>query len=126
MNNFINFLAENWYLIITVICALAVAGVTVYSFIKTPKSSQLAKVQEWLLQAVIECEKKLGEKTGAAKLSMAYDMFVARFPAVASVLSFETFSKLVDAALEKMRNMLQSNKSLQEYVYGQTDGENNG
>lgn len=123
MNNLIQFISENWFFAVIGLCFLIIACLSIIGFIKTPRSSQLEKVQQWLLQAVIECEKKLGEKTGAAKLSMAYDMFVARFPAVAAVLSFETFSKLVDASLEKMRNMLASNKSLQEYVYGPKEGE---
>lgn len=121
MNEILNFFINNWVQIIVALSIITVAIITVIGFIKTPRSSQLEKVQQWLLQAVIECEKKLGEKTGAAKLSMAYDMFVARFPAVAAILSFETFSKLVDASLEKMRKMLDSNKSLQEYVYGKEE-----
>lgn len=121
MNELINFINENWLALIASISVVAVAVVTAIGFFKTPKNAQIEKVQEWLLQAVIECEKKLGEKTGAAKLSMSYDMFVARFPAVAAVISFDTFSKMVDASLEKMKVMLTSNKNLKEYVYGKEE-----
>lgn len=117
----INWLTENWYLVIVAIAAIVVAGATLYGFIKTPKSAQLEKVKKWLLQAVIEAERQLGAKTGQVKLSLTYDMFVGRFPAVASFISFETFSRLVDEALEKMRAMLDTNKNLQEYVYGKEE-----
>ena len=48
----INFLVENWQLIIVAIAVIAVAIYLVYVFVKMPRSAQLAKFQEWLLWAV--------------------------------------------------------------------------
>ena len=58
----------------------------------------------------------MGGGTGAVKLRYVYDLFIARFPAVARVVSFETFSTWVDEALDIMEDMIAENKSLAKYV----------
>ena len=45
-----------------------------------------------------------------------YFVFVQRFPAVAAVISFDTFSLWVDEALEQMREMLAKNEHAAAYV----------
>lgn len=112
----IDFLVNNWYMLILAIAVIAVAAYAVYAFVKMPRSAQLSKVQEWLLWAVAEAEKQFGSGTGQLKLRYVYDMFVGRFPALANVITFEAFSLLVDKALEKFNNMLSSNKKLEAYV----------
>lgn len=112
----INFLLENWYMLIIALVILVVAIYIVYTFIKMPRSKQLARVQEWLLWAVAEAEKELGSGTGQLKLRYVYDMFVGRFPALANLLTFEAFSILVDKALEKFNKILESNQQVQNFV----------
>ena len=111
-----NFLVDNWYMLIIAAIVIAVAIYLVKVFFQMPKSDQIAKVQEWLLYAVAEAEKQFGSGTGQLKLRYVYDNFVGRFPAVAKVISFEAFSLLVDKALEKFNTMINSNKKLQAYV----------
>lgn len=113
----INFLVENWQLIIVAIAVIAVAIYLVYVFVKMPRSAQLAKFQEWLLWAVAQAEKNLGSGTGQLKLRYVYDMFIVRFPVLANIISFEAFALLVDKALEKFNELLVSNKKVEEYVY---------
>ncbi len=74
------------------------------------------RIKQWLLQAVVQAEKELGSGTGKVKLSVVYDMFIARFPIVSKFISFNTFSSFVDDVLETMREILESNKSLKEYI----------
>ena len=112
-----NFLVENWQLLIVAIAVIVVAIYIVYAFIKMPRNAQLVKLQEWLLWAVAEAEKSLGSGTGQLKLRYVYDMFIVRFPALASVITFEAFSLLVDKALEKFNELLSSNKKVEEYIY---------
>ena len=112
----INFIIQNWYLIIIAIVVVAVAIYTVKVFFQMPKTDQIAKVQEWLLYAVAEAEKEFGSGTGQLKLRYVYDNFVARFPAIAQVITFEAFSLMVDKALQKFNTLLNSNKKLQNYV----------
>lgn len=109
-------LAENWYLALTAVVMVVMAVVLVSSFVKLPTKEQIAKIKEWLLYAVTEAEKELGGGTGQLKLRQVYDLFVQRFPAVAAVVSFDTFSLWVDEALEQMREMLTKNENVAAYV----------
>lgn len=117
MNAIINFLVENWQLIIIAIAVVAVAIYVVYVFVKMPRSAQLSKFQQWLLWAVAEAEKSLGSGTGQLKLRYVYDMFIARFPALSKIISFEAFSLLVDKALQRFNELLSSNQKIQEYIH---------
>ena len=49
---------------------------------------------------------------------MVYDMFVEKFPAIASVLPFSIFSKWVDLALEWMREQLDKNENIRLTIEG--------
>lgn len=116
MNTFINFICDYWYILVAIIAIITVAGILIYSFVKIPPNQQLSKVQEWLLYAVVAAERELGSGTGQIKLRMVYDMFVGKFPSVAKILTFDSFSALVDGALERMNKMLSENKNLADYV----------
>ena len=107
-----NFIIDNWYIILGIIAVLVIAGYSVYKFLGLPTKSQIAKIKEWLLYAVVLAEKELGSGTGEIKLRYVYDLFVAKFPTVAKVVSFETFSVWVDVALEKMETILKNNESV--------------
>lgn len=116
MNTFMNWVTENWFLIIALAAVLSCAGVAVYKFAGLPTEKQIKKLEEWLLYAVTVAEKKLGGGTGALKLRYVYDWFVRTFPWLAKMISFERFSKMVDGALEQMKKMLESNKAAKEFV----------
>lgn len=109
-------LLENWYIVFAIVAGLALLGYAVYLFINKPTTEKLNKVKEWLLFAVTKAEQELGGGTGQIKLRYVYDMFLVKFPYVAKVVSFESFSKLVDEALVKFRDMLSSNSAIQNYV----------
>lgn len=110
------FLINYWYFLVAAIAVLTVAGYSIYAFIKRPTTEQISKVTEWLLYAVTAAEKELGSGTGQIKLRYVYDMFIAKFPYLVKVIPFETFSILVDEALDKFRNMLDNNTNLQSYI----------
>lgn len=116
------FIAEYWFLIVAMLAMVAVGGCTVYAFLKMPSEEQLEKIREWLLYAVTMAEKKLGGGTGKLKLRYVYDMFVVKFPWLVKVIPFETFSLMVDEALEEMRMMLKENRAVQELVTGNETG----
>jgi uncharacterized membrane protein len=114
-------LMENWYVIIGIIVliiALAYAG---YRFFKLPTNKQLEKVKEWLVLAVVQAEKELGSGTGQIKLRFVYDLFITRFKWISRIISFRTFTLLVDEALERMRDMLESNVAVKELVVSEKD-----
>lgn len=111
-----NFLIENWPLLVAAIAVIAVAAIYVVNFFKKPGSEQLEKVKEWLLYAVVQAEKELGGGTGQIKLRYVYDMFVTKFPVVSNFITFETFSYMVDESLIKMRHLLETNEKIEAYV----------
>lgn len=116
----IEYVVNNWYILVGAIAVLAVATYFVVTFFRRPTTEKLNKVTEWLLFAVTEAEKKLGSGTGQIKLRYVYDMFLVKFPYLAKVVSFECFSVLVDEALVKFREILATNKSIKEYVEKET------
>lgn len=111
-----NFIMENWFLLIVAIAVAAVVGYSFCVFFKMPREAQLARVREWLLYAVAKAEKELGGGTGKLKLRYVYDMFIVRFGGLANIISFEAFSLMVDEVLEEFREMLEKNNSVAEYV----------
>lgn len=103
-------------LAIVIIFFLAAFGLAFYNFFKLSKDQQVNKVKEWLLFAVVEAEKHLGEGTGKIKLRFVYDMFVSKFKYLSVIISFEQFSLLVDEALEEMKNIAKTNTSVSNYI----------
>lgn len=116
MSTFIEFIYSYWYILVAIIAVITVSGILIYNFVKMPPNQQIEKIQEWLLYAVVAAERELGSGTGQIKLRMVYDMFVGKFPSVAKILTFDSFSALVDDALNRMEKMLSKNKNLAEYV----------
>ena len=112
------FIINNWYIILAVLAVLAAAGVAGYRYFNLPGEAQMIKVREWLLWAVTGAEKDLGGGTGKLKLRQVYDLFVTRFSWLARIISFDLFSDMVDDALEDMREMLKNNKAVKELVEG--------
>lgn len=110
------YLIANWYVGVVAIALLVGLSIGIYKTIKTPSNTQLKKVKEWLLFAVIEAEKTLGSGVGAVKLAYVYDLFVTRFTWIARLISFELFSVLVDEALETMKDMLKDNKDVRRLI----------
>lgn len=112
------FLINNWFLLIIAIAVIACISYCIYVFINRPTNEQLSKVKEWLLFGVAQAEKELGSGTGQIKLRYVYDMFILRFPYLSRIISFDMFSKLVDESLDKFKNMLNDNNDLQKYIGG--------
>lgn len=118
-----DFFIENWFVIIAVLAIVVGIIVAVIKFVKSGKASQIANLKEWLLYATTEAEKALGSGTGKLKLRTVYDMFLAKFPWLAKVISFDMFSGLVDEALEDMNDLLTNNAAVQLYVNGPDEDE---
>lgn len=111
-----DWLLDNWPAILGLIAVIGSATILIVDFIRTPRASQIAKVKEWLIYAVIKAEKDLGSGTGEIKLRYVYNMFLKVFPQVAKILSFEDFSKLVDEALKNMEKLLESNEDIKKII----------
>lgn len=101
------FVMNNWQYIFVALLLVLWLVLLVRWFVKLPKERKVAQVKQWLLSAVVEAEKALGAGTGPQKLKRVYDLFVERFPRLARMVSFETFSGWVDEALEAVKDLLE-------------------
>lgn len=110
------FITDNWYVVLAAVAAVAVVIYLVIKFFKLPRESQIAKIKEWLLFAVTEAEKEFGSGTGQLKLRYVYDMFVTKFPYLVKFVSFELFSDLVDKALVEFKKLFNTNKAVKQYI----------
>lgn len=110
---------ENILFAIGICMVVAFVGLAIYHFCKLGRDKQIEMVMEWLLLAVIEAEKFLGDGTGQIKLRYVYDMFINRFKYLSMVISFSQFSGLVDIALDKMREMIENNENVKKYIKGE-------
>lgn len=115
-----DWLVENWFLVVLLIACVATVISLIIRFLGLPTEEQKGKVKEWLIWACVEAEKALQSGTGQLKLREVYNRFCAvpAFTWVARVVSFESFSDWVSDALLTMKEMLISNATLAEYVYG--------
>ena len=82
--NWLEFLSQNWYVIVVVLVLL-------FGIYYTITNKQ--KALEWLKWCVTMAENELGKSTGQLKLRMVYDMFIEKFPVFSSIIPFNIFSK---------------------------------
>ena len=114
-----NWFFDNWSLLVVLACAIGVGYFFVRKFTQLPSEEQMAKVREWLLYCVMIVEKEYSSGTGQLKLRAAYSMFVDKFPSLVAVISFDLFSQLVDEALVRMHEILETNKDIEQYIKGE-------
>ena len=120
MKTVLEYITENWFLLVALAAMFGVSVLAVCRFAGLPTEKQAEKIKEWLIWACIEAEKELQSGTGQLKLRNVYNKFctIGIFSVAAKLISFETFSKWVSDALEVSKKMLKSNKNLAVYVYG--------
>lgn len=105
-------------LIVVITISIVLDCILIYKSIKGKPISdeELTKFKEWLLFAVEEAEAMYGGGTGAIKLRYVYDLAVSKFPAITSFISFETFAKLVDEALELLKKIAEDNEEVAKLI----------
>lgn len=114
----INFIAENWFLIVFALVAIIFVTCSIIRFIHMPTAKQIENLMEWLKIAVVEAEKQFQSGTGQLKLRAVYESAVIAFPWIAKYMTFEKFSQLVDIALVWMREQIEQNEKIREYIEG--------
>ncbi len=114
----VNFIAENWFLIVFALVAIIFMTCSIIRFIHMPTAKQIENLMEWLKIAVVEAEKQFQSGTGQLKLRAVYESAVIAFPWIAKYMTFEKFSQLVDIALVWMREQIEQNEKIREYIEG--------
>ena len=104
-------------ILLAIIAIVVVAGFIAW-FIKLPVGKKIENIKQWLRYAVTEAEAYFGSGTGEIKLRYVYDKAIEKFPWIEGIISFETFSKWVDEALEWMNKQLQENEKVKQYIVG--------
>lgn len=113
-----DWLIDNWYLIVAAGAVIGAAVFAVRKFLGLPTEQKIANFQEWLKWAVAEAERQLGSGTGQLKLRLVYDMAVEKFPWITKIVTFEEFSMWVDEALIWLDKQLESNKAVINMIKG--------
>ncbi len=124
MNDFMTFMYNYWFLIVAGIAVVSVVSIKVYNWLKKPNNEQLEQVRQWLIYAVAKAEKELGSGTGELKLRYVYNMFIAKFPAIALFISFETFAEMVNKALEELEGLIAENSNIKDLIIKGSEGDN--
>lgn len=114
----VNFIAENWFLIVFALVAIIFVICSIVKFIHMPTAKQIENLMEWLKIAVVEAEKQFQSGTGQLKLRAVYESAVIAFPWIAKYMTFDKFSQLVDIALVWMREQIEQNEKIREYIEG--------
>lgn len=115
---FIQTLLENWAIWIVIAATIVFVFNSVQNWFSKPTKLQIEDLKEWLKFAVAEAERALGSGTGELKLRMVYDKALAKFPWLKTFVSFETFKKYVDDALEWLKKEIDENVAISEYIKG--------
>lgn len=98
---------------ITILIIGAVAGAVIFGTVgyfltlMTPAKQEM--ILNYLVYAVVQAEQIFGSGTGRLKLAKVYNDFVKDLPAIAKLISYDSFCKLVDKALVKLEEMLKNN-----------------
>ena len=119
IDNFIRFLAENWTFIVIIISIIIKAIISVSDFLK--KSKEERKAAAWselariALSLVSDAESEWGSKTGEIKKSEVIKKIYDKLPAVSEIANeaetSEQIDKIIDDALEQMREILKNKES---------------
>lgn len=114
-----DYLVNNWPIIVASIAIVVVAVSSVRNFSQKPTEEQIRSIKEWLVWTVTDAERDLGSGTGKLKLRCVYDKFLQVYPNIAMFIKFDDFSKYVDEALATMKTLIGSNESVRKFVEGQ-------
>lgn len=84
---------------------------------------QKKRIKEWMLWAVSKAEIYLGTGTGKIKLRFVYDMFISRFKIISIFITFDRFSKLVDVALDNLKEFMDKDTDVESLIQKDDEAE---
>lgn len=77
---------------------------------------QFRSFKDWLLYAVMESEEYFGSGTGKLKLMYVYNLAISKYPLIARIITFDMFSKFVDLALDRMKEIIEENDKIADII----------
>ena len=113
-----NWLIDNWYLIVALAAIICVVIAGAVCFFKLPTNKKIESLKKTLRYLVTEAERELGSKVGQLKLAKVYQIAVSQYPWLATFISYEQFDSWVKEALVWMEKQMEINPSFKAYVEG--------
>lgn len=111
-----------WYIMAAVVMVLAALAVwrlwrrlpeeKKKEFFLTLRRKVFPTLNAWLLLATEKAEDFIGSGNGQKKLAMVYGWFCQWFPWLSKIMPFALFERLVDDALDLLRQKLESGNAL--------------
>ena len=121
IQNFLNFINENWTMIVSIItlAIVIIKKTKSYFSMSTEEQLEIAKTQirEIMLRLVTEaeCDYREWQKAGSIKRSQVIDNVFAMFPVLSKVTNQDEviawLDEMIDEALKQMRKIFEDNKS---------------
>ena len=106
MKNVMQFVIDNWAMILTFIFVIIVAVQRIIEFISLPTDKKITEVKARLLIWVTKAENDLGSGTSTLKFAQVYNDFCVAFPYLKKWISLDKFEEYVKEALVEMRKVL--------------------
>lgn len=111
-----NFIINYWPMLIVAIAIIAMAVVTIIDFINKSPKERIETIKQWAVYACALAEAHLGSGTGQMKMRETYDMFLQRFPSLATVITYEKYKEIAEKALLEFKQMLSTNPNIQAMI----------
>lgn len=126
IQNFLNFINENWVMIASIITAVIVVAKKVKSYFSLSQEEQIevakTHIREIMLMLVTEAEQDYLQwvSAGAVKRAQVIDQIFAMYPILSKVTNQEALiywiDCVIDDALKTMRKIFEENKAKTESV----------
>ena len=126
INNFLNFINENWTMIASIITIAIVIFKKAKSYFSLSQEEQIeiakAQINEVMLMLVTEaeCDYLEWQQSGQIKRSQVIDQVFAMYPILSKVTNQEEIiayiDEAIDEALKTMRKIFEENKAKSETV----------
>ena len=125
LKNFLEFINNNWTLIITIIGLGLGLYTKIKNYLKMSKQEKidiaLEQIRNVMLDLVVESEKEYGSKTGKLKRSKVLKEIYNQYPVLKDIVKQEEIEKIlddiIDENLAKMKDMIENNEDFKNYIY---------
>lgn len=121
INNFLNYLSDNWIMLLLALCIGFTLGKEITSFIKLDKETKInvakRQIEETMLKLVTEAEIdfEAWNKSGSIKRAQVIAKIYEKYPILSKAVSqdsvIEWIDKAIDNSLKTLREILKDNRT---------------
>ncbi len=107
--NILNWLIENWFLIVIFLCFFGKSIINTINFLLMEPNKRLLFIRENILNLVLKAEEQLGSKTGELKLKLVINSFYKKYPIAKLIISETKLIEVIEESVTEMKNTLKKN-----------------